>query len=147
MSISIPLASIDRAQQFQSPIPIPMFRFRMRSKPMEESHSKPTFNVSFFDRTVDLAPFVLKVSTHELFAPMINCCLHSHAQATGDDVPLYPICRDWVRDGRQSDTDTLRMHLSREGAEAIDDEKGMETGVRRLPDPLPFKRDRSKAPC
>jgi len=83
--------------------------------------AKPTFNVSFFDRTVDLAPFVMESSSY------------------GDNMSLYPICRGWLRDGRPSDVATLRNHLKEEG---VDAERGMESGVRRLPNPQPIRRDR-----
>ncbi|KAI1297925.1 Protein lin-37 -like protein [Halotydeus destructor] len=86
---------------------------RKAKKPKKgQDAGRPVFELVFFDRTVDLAPFVMKSDTGE--------------------VALYPVCREWIRDGHYDDLSHLREG-DQDVQESGDDK--MDTGVNRLPDP------------
>lgn len=84
-----------------------------RSNAPDEGQPKPAALVlKLFDRSVDLGKFI--------------------TGSGNGDIPLYPICREWMRNGRES---TELSHLT----EQKDNDKM--PGIHRLPNPIPLSAD------
>lgn len=90
-----------------------------RSRKAVEEVAKQTFILTLFDRAVDLAPF----------------CMH----ANSDDVPLYPICREWIR-GERTDEE---LAVLRETDDFDVDAPG---NIHRLPNPKPWSSNLKGSP-
>jgi hypothetical protein len=82
-----------------------------KSRKADDNLVKPSFILTLFDRPVDLAPFCVG--------------------ATTEDLPLYPICREWIRGDRPEDEFAqLRACDETESDKAPGN-------IHRLPNPLP----------
>lgn len=85
---------------------------RSRKSGGEDGQSKaPALVLKLFDRAVDLAKF---------------------CKSSRGEVPLYPVCREWIRNQQGGSTGILV-----EGEEGIQNEKGIGF-LHRLPEPLPI---------
>lgn len=82
-----------------------------RKAARDEQQQKQTCITRLFDRAVDLAPF----------------CTGN----TSDEVSLYPICREWIRNERPDDDLTSRLN-----ADEVDDDRVI-GAIYRLPNPAP----------
>ena len=87
-------------------------RKQRRSGALDDGQAKQAALVlKLFDRSVDLGKFIA-------------------GSGTGD-IPLYPICREWMRNGREA---TELSHLT----EQKDDKT---PGIHRLPNPIPLSAE------
>lgn len=74
---------------------------------------QPALLLKLCDRSVDLGKFI--------------------AGVRDEDIPLYPICREWMRNGREA---TELSHLSES---RLDTDK--KPGIQRLPNPIPLSAE------
>jgi len=72
--------------------------------------------LKLFDRSVDLAKFI---------------------NGNRDDIPLYPVCRDWIRNGRNMIAELAQLSVDPNA----DDKKG----IHFLPKPLPLTQEQKKS--